>query len=97
MEEQLAQIARMENVMEEKVSVDDVKEEVETRAQMMEVLKPYVCTLDNEKFIVRFANGVGAQELDILSLICQITGYYPRIITDGSDGNPRRWGVTVLN
>jgi hypothetical protein len=95
--EQRTQIARMENVMEEKVSVVDVREAIETRAQMMEVLKPYVCTLSNEKFIVRFANGVGAQELDIMSLICQITGYYPRIITDGSDGNPRRWGITVLN
>jgi hypothetical protein len=87
----------MENVMEEKVNVDEVKEKkVETREQMMEILKPYVCTLDNEKFIVRF-DSVGPKELNLLSLICKITGYYPRIITMSNDGNPRRWGITVLN
>jgi hypothetical protein len=96
-EEQRAQIARMENVMEEKVNVDEVKEKkAENREQMMSMLKPYVCTLDNEKFIVRF-DSVGPKELNLLSLICQLTGYYPRVITMNSDGDFRRWGITVLN
>jgi hypothetical protein len=87
----------MENVMEEKVSVADVKgETVKSREQMMKVLHPYVCTLDNEKFIVRF-DSVGPKELNLLSLICKITGYYPRVITRSSDGDFRRWGITVLN
>jgi hypothetical protein len=95
--EQRAQIARMENVMEEKVNVTDVKgETIKSREQMMDVLKPYVCTLDNEKFIVRF-DKVGSKELFLLSLICKITGYYPRIITRSNDGTFRRWGITVLN
>jgi hypothetical protein len=98
-EEQRAQIASMENVMEKKVSVIDANFERETtvsREQMMDVIKPYVCTLDNEKFIVRF-DSVGPKELNLLSIICKITGYYPRIITMSNDGNPRRWGITVLN
>jgi hypothetical protein len=95
--EQRTQIARLENVMEEKVSVTDVKgETVKSREQMMKVLHPYVCTLDNEKFIVRF-DSVGPKELNLLSLICKITGYYPRVITMSNDGDFRRWGITVLN
>jgi hypothetical protein len=88
----------MENVMEEKVSVVDAnfKSETVSREQMMDVLKPYVCTLSNEKFIVRF-DSVGPKELNLLALICKITGYYPRIITMNNDGNFRRWGITVLN